>query len=896
MNRAYRKNIRRTIGKSKGRFFAIMAIIALGVGFFAGLKVTKPGMIQTADTYLRDQKFYDFRVLSTYGFDEDEVSSMREKKQVQAAEGAVSEDFLYMGEDGTEVVFKACSITENVNTLELRAGRMPKEADECVLDAYQYDESMIGQQITVSDNNSKDTKEMFSYDSYTVVGLVNSPSYINMERGTTSLGNGRISAFIYLEPEGFCFDYYTELYVLCQDQYSIYTDAYEDFIEETEDEIEKAAQTAADDRFAKLEAEVQEKYDDAVAKINESVTEEVTAQVREQVKAQMYAELMQQGMTEAMIDGMFASGQLSLPEDTIEETARPIIEEKTEELVAEIEKPELEEPEIYVFDRSSNTGYMCYDNDTNIVDGVAKVFPIFFFLIAALVCSTTMTRMVDDERGQIGTLRALGYSNGAIISKYLIYSGTSAIIGCIVGFFAGSWLFPYVIWNAYRMLYDFGDGLEFYFSLPLLLICIAVSLICSMGTTFFACKNELRCMPADLIRPKAPAAGKRIWLEKIGFLWKRMKFLHKVTARNVFRFKKRMLMMIVGIAGCTALVLTGLGVRDSVVNLAEFQYGDIDVHDLEVVFSDPITEEDLEAVKEAAGKGMTGSVSLYKTSVEYHTDSAVKTVYVVAAEPGSLDEYMNFTLKEGTGEYPEYGEVFLSERIAQIAEVQVGDSITFTDSDEGEITLKVGGIYENYVWHYAYMTPETYEDYFEKEYQPNTMYANTEDDETAFSVGAKLRKLDSVMNVMVVPEMKERVENMMTMMNAVVWLVIGSAGALAFIVLFNLSNINITEREREIATIKVLGFYPRETGAYVFRENLVLTLMGIVVGLPLGVWLHRFVMQQIQVDMVAFKIAILPVSYGLSVVIVLLFLKVVDVVMRRKIDRIDMAESLKSME
>ncbi|MGN0311679.1 MAG: ABC transporter permease, partial [Lachnospiraceae bacterium] len=773
MNRAYRKNIRRTIGKSKGRFFAIMAIIALGVGFFAGLKVTKPGMIQTADTYLRDHKFYDFRVLSTYGFDEDEVSSMREEKQVLAAEGAVSEDFLYMGEDGTEVVFKACSITEKVNTLELRAGRMPKAADECVLDAYQYDESMIGQQITVSDNNSKDTKEMFSYDSYTVVGLVNSPSYINMERGTTSLGNGRISAFIYLEPEGFCFDYYTELYVLCQDQYGIYTDGYEDFIEETDTEIKQAAQTAADERFAELEAEVQEKYDDAVAKINESVTEEVTAQVREQVKAQMYAELMQQGMTEAMIDGMFASGQLSLPEDTIEETAKPIIEEKTEELVAEIEKPELEEPEIYVFDRSSNTGYMCYDNDTNIVDGVAKVFPIFFFLIAALVCSTTMTRMVDDERGQIGTLRALGYSNGAIISKYLIYSGTSAIIGCIVGFFAGSWLFPYVIWNAYRMLYDFGDGLEFYFSLPLLLICIAVSLICSMGTTFFACKNELRCMPADLIRPKAPAAGKRIWMEKIGFLWKRMKFLHKVTARNVFRFKKRMLMMIVGIAGCTALVLTGLGVRDSVVNLAEFQYGDIDVHDLEVIFNDPITEEDLKAVKEAAGKGMIGSVSLYKTSVEYHTDSAVKTVYVVAAEPGSLDEYVNFTLKEGTGEYPEYGEVFLSERIAQIAEVQVGDSITFTDGDEGEITLKVGGIYENYVWHYAYMTPETYEDYFEKEYQPNTMYVNTEDDETAFSVGAKLRKLDSVMNVMVVPEMKERVENMMTMMNAVVWLVIG---------------------------------------------------------------------------------------------------------------------------
>lgn len=894
MNKAYRKNIRRTIGKSKGRFFAIMAIIALGVGFFAGLKVTKPGMIKTADSYLRDYKFYDFRVLSTYGFDEDEIEAMQSQDEVIAAEGAVYEDFIYVGKDGTEMVMKANSLTEQVNTLELRAGRMPQAADECVLDAYQFDESMIGEQITISDSNSDEVKDSFAYDSYTVVGMVNSPVYINMERGTTSLGSGRISAFVYIEPEGFCFDYYKEMYVLCQDSYDIYTDAYEDYIDEVSGDIEDAAKQAADDRYDDLQAEIQQEYDDAVAEIEDAVTEEVTAQVTEQVKEQMYAQMKQTGLTEPMIDAMFESGQITLPQDTIDETAGPIIEEKVTELVDEIELPDLEEPEVYVFDRSSNTGYMCYDNDTNIVDGVARVFPIFFFLIAALVCSTTMTRMVDDERGQIGTLRALGYSNTAIISKYMIYSGTSAIIGCVAGFVGGSYLFPYVIWSAYRMLYDFGDGLQYYFSVPLLLICIVVSLVCSMGTTYFACKNELRCMPAELIRPKAPAAGKRILMEHIGFLWKRMKFLHKVTARNVFRFKKRMLMMIVGIAGCTALVLTGLGVRDSVVNLAEFQYGDIDTHDLEVIFSDTIRSDDEEMINDM--EGVTGSASLYKTSVEYHTDDAVKTVYVVAAEPDSLDGYMHFELMEGEKSYPDYGEIFLSEKIAEIAEVQAGDSITFTDSDAGEVTLTVGGVYENYVWHYAYMTPETYEDYFEKEYEPNTMYVNTKDDETAFAVGAKLLKEDGIMSVMVVPEMKERVENMMSMMNAVVWLVIGSAGALAFIVLFNLSNINITERQREIATIKVLGFYPRETGAYVFRENLVLTLMGIAVGLPLGILLHRFVMQQIQVDMVAFKVTIMPVSYLLSVVIVLLFLKVVDVVMRRKIDHIDMAESLKSIE
>lgn len=832
MNKAYKKNIRRTIGKSKGRFFAIMAIIALGVGFFAGLKVTKPGMIKTADSYLREYKFYDFRLLSSYGFDEDEVASMQAQEHVIAAEGAVFEDFIYMDENGSEIVVKANSLTEKVNTLELRAGRMPETADECVLDAFQFDESMIGKQINIAASNSDEVKDSFKYDSYTVVGMVNSPVYINMERGTTSLGNGRISAFMYIQPEGFCFDYYKEMYVLCQDDYGIYTDEYEDYIDGIRDDIETALKQAADNWYTDMQNEIQKQYENAVGS----------------------------------------------------------------ELVADIELPTLSEPEVYALDRSGNTGYMCYDNDTNIVDGVAKVFPIFFFLIAALVCSTTMTRMVDDERGQIGTLRALGYSNAAIISKYMIYSGSSALIGCVVGFFGGTYIFPYVIWSAYRILYDFGDGLKFYFSLPMLLISIAVSLVCSMGTTYFACKNELRCMPAELIRPKAPAAGKRILLEKIGFIWKRMKFLHKVTARNVFRFKKRMLMMLVGIAGCTALVLTGLGVRDSVVNLAEFQYGDIDTHDIELTFSDTITGADVDEVKDVSGDDMTECVSLYRTAVEYHTENAVKTVYVVAAQEGSLDGFMHFELLEGDGSYPGYGEIFLSRKIAEIAGVHVGDTITFTDSSEEEITLTIGGIYENYVWHYAYMTPETYADYFGGEFKPNTMYVNTKSDEKAFSAGAKLRKLEQVMNVMVVPEMKERVENMMKVMDTVVWFVIGSAGALAFIVLFNLSNINITEREREVATIKVLGFYPRETGAYVFRENLVLTLMGIVIGLPLGVLLHRFVMQQIQVDMVAFKVAIMPVSFLLCVIIVLLFLKVVDVVMRRKIDRIDMAESLKSIE
>lgn len=798
MNKAFRKNIYRTIKNSMGRYLAIMAIIALGVGFFAGLKVTKPGMVEAGNDYIRKYSMYDIRLISPTGFTADDIGRLCDDEAVMTAAGANYSDFIYIDEEGKESVLHAESITSGVNELELVSGRMPESDDECVLDEYQFrNVNMLGKEIVISESNDAQTKAAFKYKRYKVVGMVNSPIYISIERGTTSIGNGRISAFVYIMEDGFNYPVYQEAYLKCQDDYDIYTDDYDDYI-------------------------------DDITRYLENVLED-----------------------------MDKSGT-------------------------------------YILNRTTNTGYMCYDNDTNIVDGVARVFPIFFFLIAALVCSTTMTRMVDDERGHIGTYRALGYSNAAIMSKYMIYAGSSAFIGCLVGFFGGCKLFPYVISEAYRMLYDFGDGIEFYFSPVLLIICMLVSLVCSMGTTFFACRNELRCMPAELIRPKAPVAGKRILLEKMSFIWKRMRFLHKVTARNVFRFKKRMFMMIIGIAGCTALVLTGLGVKDSVSNLAEFQYGDIDIHDIEATLQGEYDDSfdtllgDMQEV--------SGYTELYKSSVELHLDDSIKTVYLVASNKNALEGYVRFELKSGEKSYPDYGEVMLSEKIAETAGVQVGDSITFNDNDAGAVTLTVSGVFKNYVWHYAYVTPETYRDYFGKEYKANTLYINATNDEKAYEIGARLQQLDNVLNVSIVPEIKERVSNMMDMMNAVVWLVIGSAGALAFIVLFNLSNINITERVREIATIKVLGFYAGETGAYVFRENLVLTIIGILAGLPLGVWLHSFVMSQIQVDMVAFASEIMNISYVYCVVIVLLFLIVVDLVMRRKIDAIDMAESLKSIE
>ena len=903
MNKAYIKNIFRTIGKSKGRYFAIMAIIALGVGFFSGIKVTKPAMIESANSFYKEHNLYDFKLLSTYGFTDDEVSKLSEAEHVLYAEGGYSIDFLFVSKDGSEAALKALSLPEEINTPEIREGRMPENDNECIVDANQFGDDIIGSTIKIADSNMTETKDAFCYSEYTVVGTAYSPLYLSYERGTTSLGNGKLSAFVYIPEEGFNMEYYTEMYVSCQNHYDIYTEDYEDFIEDISQEIETIALENATDRVNKLQADIDSEIEEANKLLLEGVAEYTAAMIMQSLQA---------GFSIEMIDWISYEEGTIKPEDEItldflkeklisseilldQELANDIVEE----IAGEVEIPEeiiLDMPEIFVLDRSTNTGYVCYDNDTNIVDGLAKVFPVFFFLIAALVCSTTMTRMIDDERGQIGTMRALGYTNTSIIWKYMVYSGSAAIIGCLIGFFLGCMAFPFAVGEAYKMLYDFGRSVEFYFDPLLLVITMAVSLICSIGTTYFACKNELRCMPAELIRPKAPQAGKRIFMEKITPIWKRMKFLHKITTRNVFRFKKRMIMMVMGIAGCTALVMAGFGIKDSVSNIAEFQYDEIEVYDMELTFTEHIINSDMENVLEILGNNAKDLSPLYKTTMEYHSGETVKSVYLCVANQKDMEPVMNFKLVDGDTKYPGYGQVMISDGLAEAAGLKIGDSITLSDGNGKDVTLEISGIYTNYVWHYGYISPETYEGFFADAHKPNTLFINVTENADAYELGARLSEMDNVLNVTVVEEVKNMISNTMEMLNVVVWLVIGCAGALAFIVLFNLSNINITERVREIATIKVLGFYQRETGAYVFRENLVLTVMGIVVGIPLGVLLNGFIISQIKVDMFIIKETLLPLSYLLTVVLVLLFLKLVDWVMRGKIEAIDMAESLKSVE
>ncbi len=1040
---AWSKNKRREITGSLGRFFAIFAIIALGVGFFCGLKVTKSAMLKTGDIYLEGANFYDYRLVSTLGLVEEDAEAMAAVPGIEYAEVAVTADFLANTDEAEGLAIRAHTLTKNINKLNIVSGRAPTAANECVVDAAFFTDKIVGKTIRLAPSNDSDTFDMFKYKEYTVTGLADSPCYLNAERGTTDLAGGAVDAFAYIPAAGFNTDYYTEAYLTFTEKEPIFSDAYSDlergmekpvtaaFDERAEiryDNIMDEADTEladAEKEYADGEKEYKEERAKAEKKLADAWVElqDADRQIRENeqklidgqkkledaeatfqngyagltsgqqqydaAKAQAQAELdaaqstidnqraevdaglaqmagipgaeqteqyAQLKAAEAALNAgqaeldakkqaaaeQFAAteAQLGSAATTINNAATEIAEGQKEledgrvkladakaqyadglaeyedgkaEAEEEFQKAEnkladarqkiddarkevddIDPATTYVLGRDTNTGYVSFDNDSSIVDGIARVFPVFFFLVAALVCITTMTRMVEEQRTQIGTLKALGYSNGSIMWKYISYSGLAAVLATAVGFVGGSILFPWAIWQAYGMLYDFAS-LSFFFDPLLAAISLLGALLCSAGATWVACRNELAETPAELMRPRAPKAGKRIFLERMPFIWKRLGFLRKVTVRNIFRYKKRLFMMLLGIGGCTALVLAGFGIRDSISGLADFQYDTIMKYDYDIKFSKNKAEAAREQFAEQNDDILTNCVFYAGDTLDVFTTGSTKTAAVIATDDPNITTLIDLHMDGETVPWPGEGEVVVTEKLANAAGVGIGDEITAKVSDTLQASFTVSGICENYVYSYLYMTGGTYADKLQEAPLYENAFATT-GSEDVHAAAAELLGESGVANVSIVADTRTQVGNMMQSLDSIVILVIGCAAALAFVVLFNLSNINITERVREIATIKVLGFYPNEVGSYVFRENFVLAAMGAVVGLPLGVLLLEFIMTQITVDFVTFRTNIHWQSYVYALVATFAFTFIVDLFMRRKLDKINMAESLKSVE
>ncbi len=887
-----KKTTLREIRQSLGRYLAIFAIVAMGVGFFAGLKITRQVMITSANAYLEEKQLYDFRLLSTLGFEDEDVQTLSSKEDIRFVEGAVAADILYFNQQGNEDVIKAHSLLQNINGLEVVAGRLPQQATECVVDANLYDKSALGTKIVLSENNVEEDLDYFAYREYTIVGIAQSSAYIQFERGTTALGNGQVSGFMYLLPQGFCAEFYTEIYVKFNQDYPIYSKDYNDYIDEKEPLWKDYCKAQGERRYQAIVADAEAE----LANAKQTLAEEKAD--AKQTLADAKKELTDAEAELADAHAELADGWAKY-NDSYAEFEEKIAEAEQEIADAEADIANIEKPETYVLNRDTNIGYACFQNDSSIVEGLANVFPVFFFLVAALVCMTTMNRMVEEQRTQIGVLKALGYGEAAIMGKYLFYSGSAALAGCIAGYFLGIHLFPFVIWTAYGMMYQMGS-IVYIFDGGTALLCLACALLCSMGTTWISCRHELKEAAADLMRPKAPRAGKRVFLEWLPFIWKRLKFLHKVSVRNIVRYKRRFFMMVIGISGCTALLVTGFGIRDSVVDIADQQFQEIQTYQFGITLkngikdaNDPSLTEFTEILDTYGGSFLP----VLETTMDLQTPENLKSIHLIIVEnPAQIGEYIDLHTPDKTAiSYPKAGEAVICEKLAKRYRIQIGDTIHLFEENGKEVQAVVSGICENYIYNYIYLNAETYQTALGTFLYKN-VYANITKDADIHAIGAAIMKANNITAVSINADMLVRFSSMMSSMNYIVFVVIACAAALAFIVLYNLNNINITERIREIATIKVLGFYRNETAAYVFRENTALTAIGCAVGLLLGKLLHIYVMHKVDIDLMSFDVHVKAVSYLLSILLTFAFTWIVNRIMTGKLENINMAESLKSVD
>ena len=1269
----------REIRGTFGRYFAIFAIIAIGVGFFAGLRITSPVLVRTVDRFYRGAQLYDYRLLSSLGWEEKEVEAFRAKKNVRAAEGAWQYDVIVENGKGANAVYKVHSMTEQINAVQLLEGRLPAAPDECLMDAKSRMGLAVGDRVRFSAENEEDTLDAFSTDVYTITGFSDASLYINFERGTTSIGNGTVAGYLYLPKSAFTAEYYTEIYVKLDSDSEIFSDEYTAAMDDMRTDWEDAAQAQAEIRYEDIRDEAEEELtdakeefaekkadgerelsdaadelsdaekelgdakqelldgkkelEDAAEDIREGYDElrdayetladgqktleenaEKLRSAREELEAargqltegadalkQGYARLSETKETldgaraqlletKGQLDEAYAQisgtktqldeaqaelsarkGQLDEAAARLEETAaqlaaaqtqlreteealnaaetelsaqkgvldaaqaelaaaktqldeayaglqagRPVMGEEAyaagmaaweaesarygeslaeyeeglaryeagyavykagreqyeaglaeyeagraqyeagyaeyeagrtqyeagaaeyeagraqyeeglteyntgvalygeglaeyesgcaqyeaglaeyktalaayesgkeqyetglaeyeagaaqyaegladyeegvaeyedgkaeleqgeadykegladyeegladyeeglaeyedgrreyedgkadfdreiadaEEKIADAEKEiaDIEEPDSWLLERNTNIAYACFESDSQIVRQVAGVFPIFFLLVAALVCTTTMTRMVEEMRGQIGTLKGLGYSRYSIMRGFLIYAGSAAAAGCVIGYAAGVVLFPTVIWYAYRTMY-IDIPLRCFFDPLLFAGTMAASLLCSVGTAYLACRGALRESAASLMRPRAPKAGKRIFLEYIPALWSRLRFMHKVSMRNIFRYKKRLFMMILGIGGCMALLLTGFGLKDSIAGFAESQFDRIQVADAEVIFRRGQGDEVPATVAEALDALDASSIPLIRGSWDALLPGRVKSVDLVAPirEEGFTDFFRLLDDRGNEISLPAEGEALISMSLSKRYGIGAGEMLTLRNEDMKTMTVRVAGVFENHVYNYVFVAPSTLRA-AAGEVDVNGLYVNFPEGEDVYSAQKKLAASADVSSVTILRDFRNRLVKMMAALDYVVLLVILSAAGLAFVVLYNLTNINIIERLREIATIKVLGFFRRETSDYILRENLVLTLMGAAAGIFLGKWLHRFVMSKIVVDLVWFPVKIAPSSYAYSLLLTFAFTALVNAVMSVRLEKINMAESLKSVE
>lgn len=671
-----------------------------------------------------------------------------------------------------------------------------------------------------------------------------------------------------------------------------------------------SAKTQAEKEFASADLQIQtaeQQIQSAEVQLSEAAGK-IASGEQMMKEAQNQLEEKERELSEA--EQTIADGEKELAEGRAEyEKQKQEAEEKFAQASQEISDARADiagigMPEWYVSDRDVLTEYTSYGENADRMRAIGEVFPELFFLVAALISLTTMTRMVEEERTQIGTLKALGYGKGAIAGKYLLYAFLATLGGSILGILIGEKILPYIIIYSYRIMYIHLPHIVIPYQWQYAVLATVAALACTLLATLYACYKELAAQPAELMRPPSPKEGKRILLERIGIIWRHLSFTWKSTVRNLFRYKKRLFMTLAGIGGCMALMVVGFGLKDSIMCIGTIQYQELQVYDGMVYLSDSITDEQRQETQELLKKmeNVAGAVEADMTRVKVaaEAEDGGESIYqCVIKDKKSMDSFLVFRSRTSGERYQLTDDgVILTEKMAKTLHVKKGDTIYIGAEGEEKQKVKITDICENYMEHYIYMTEKLYQQIYGKLPDYNTFLFDLKDhaQEKLDEAGETLLKQEGVMNVTYTNSIEDQLNTMLKSLNLVIIVLIISAGMLAFVVLYNLNNINITERRRELATLKVLGFYDTEVSSYVYRENILLTFFSILIGMGLGWLLHRFVITTVEVDMVMFGRVINWQSYLYSALFTVAFSLFVNWVMYYKLKKIDMVESLKSIE
>ena len=1039
--KALRKDFYMEIRRSLGRFMSIFFIVAIGCSFFSGIRASEPDMRYSGDAYFDEKNMMDIEVISTLGLTDDDLQAIKDVDGVSAAEGSYSVDVL-CSEGDNQIAVHVMSLMPTMNQVQLEEGRLPEAENECAVDVDYLNESSleIGDEITFSSGSDDDITDTLKTDAFTITGAVSSPNYISFQRGSTTIGNGSLAAFIVVPEDSFSLDVYTEIYAQVDGakEMTAFTDAYDDRVQEAMDAIgaiqaereqirydeivdeanealEDArqqvsdAETELEDGKAQAEAELadaRQQLDDAQEEVDsgwqeiESSREQLESfrqqlvdsqaevdQGQEELNANIdalnqqidelnaakeeYNSLAASGATDdvtmATLNAMYeeiqkgeaaiaqaqdqidsAKAELESGQDQINsgwdqitagEQELADAEAKLEEAEAEIadgweeyyegeaeaeaeiadgeqkiadakeeladaenEINDIEMPEWYIYDRSNLPDYTGYGENADRMRAIGEVFPAIFFLVAALISLTTMTRMVEEQRTQIGTLKALGYERHSIAGKYLGYALLATVSGSVVGILFGEKVFPYIIINAYGIMYQHMNDIVIPYNLEYGLGAAAAALASTLLATVFSCYKELREQAAELMRPPTPKQGQRVMLERVKFIWKRLNFSWKASIRNLVRYKKRLFMTIFGIGGCMALMLVGFGLKDSIFAIVDIQYGEIQLYDGNIILSDDATEEEKSNIITTLEKDskMAGSTEGILSQITVGNGEEWHDVYLDV--PKNVEEFSEFVVLQDrvTNEKYELDDsgAILTEKMATELDVEPGDTVTIRDENRGDLEVEISAVCENYMSHYLYMTPAYYEKVYGEQPDYNSIFYKTADriTEEAERIGEEALTLPGALSVSYTTDLREQVDNMLGALDEVIVVLIISAGMLAFVVLYNLNNINITERQRELATLKVLGFYNGEVAMYVYRENIVLTILGAVFGIVLGKFLHGFIIVTVEIESVMFGRNIDLSSFIYGFLLTILFSLLVNGAMYFKLKKINMVESLKSVE